>query len=75
MTKPMLTSCIPTMYSHISLPQKKKAAKILTSHERMVKRKHVMQANMEKRTVTDDAATTSHSFVENQSTVVDSIQL
>ena len=34
-----------------------------------------MQANMEKSTATDEVASTSQSLAENQSTVVDSIQL
>ena len=34
-----------------------------------------MQANMEKGTPTDEVTSTSQSFTENQSTMVDSIQL
>ena len=41
----------------------------------MVTRKYVIQANMEKCTLTDDIATKSQSFEDNQSTEVDSIQL
>ena len=64
---------IPTLFSHVSSPQKRKQQKKVESHERMVKRKRVMQANMEESTVststvTDNVASTSQNLVQSQST-------